>query len=149
MSHIAPATPPKPRLSAKLRQAIELRVRGGKQIKEACQEAGLSQSGWHKAMQRPAVQEHLQAVQERFVTELEARRTAYKAEALEAARHLMMTAKSEAVRARMIEFLAGDGKAPQVAVNIDARQQSPKTYDFARPGQEVVTIIDADGSQKH
>jgi hypothetical protein len=49
---------------------------------------------------------------------------------------LMLNAKSEAVRARMAEFLASDAKAPQVAVHIDARQSAG--YEYVPPGQKFV-----------
>ncbi|MCB1342713.1 MAG: hypothetical protein KDK24_16920 [Pseudooceanicola sp.] len=147
MTNLTALPSPAARLSARLRQAIDLRVRGGRTIKEACAEAGLSESAFYKAIQRPAVRDHMQELQERFVTEVEAKRTAYRAEALDAARDLMKNAKSEAVRARMIEFLAGDGKAPAVSVNVDARQAPARGYEFVRPGQSVVQIVDVEAAQ--
>jgi hypothetical protein len=46
----------------------------------------------------------------------------------------MMTAKSEAVRARMAEFLASDARAPSVAIHVDARQPAPAHgYHYNRP----------------
>ncbi len=130
--------PSAPRISAKLRHAIELHVREGKSITEACAEAGVSRQGFHKAMKRPAVRDLLEDEQRRFVLESEARRTLYKARALEVALDLMLNAKSEAVRARMAEFLASDAKAPQVAVHIDARQGPG--YEYVPPGQKLVDI---------
>lgn len=129
------------RLSPKLRAAIEARVTEGLSIVDACAKAGMSPQGWHKAMKRPPVRDHLEQIQRRFVTETEARRSIYKARAFEVALDLMLTAKSEAVRARMAEFLAGDGKAPQVAVHIDARQERGG-YEFVRPGKRLVEIED-------
>lgn len=116
--------PAKPtRLSAKLREAIDLRVRKGMTIKEAAQQAGMSEAGYHKAMKRPAVQEHLLEVQQRFIAEAESLRALGKARAIEAAMDLMQNAKSEAIRARMAEFLLSGGKTgQQVNVHVDARQ---------------------------
>lgn len=54
--------PHKPRISAKLRHAIELYVCEGKTITEACAEAGMSRQGFHKAMKRPAVRDLLEPV---------------------------------------------------------------------------------------
>lgn len=135
----------KPRISRKLRQAIEIRVRKGATIAAACEEAGLSSAGWYKAMQRPAVIELLQDTQDRFVSEVNAGRAHMKARALKVAEDLMHNAKSENVRARMAEFLAGDGKAPQVAVHVDARS-APRGYEMVRPGQRVVEIRDSSGN---
>ncbi len=146
----AASTSPSPRLSTKLRDAIRLRVTRGKSIKDACEEAGLSESGWHAAMRRPAVLDHLREVQERYVAEVEANRAAYKAQALEVAADLMRNAKSEQVRARMAEFLASEGKAgPGVQVNVDARSTAPMGYKYIPPGAQVVEIRSAtEGADK-
>jgi hypothetical protein len=90
-------------------------------------------------MKRPAVRDYLESVQRRFVTGTDANRALYKARALEVAVDLMFNAKSEAIRARMAEFLAGDGKVSPVSVHIDARQNRGG-YEFVRPGQRIVEI---------
>ena len=131
---------PKARLSFKLRQAIEFRVCGGMKITDACSEASFSPAGWHKAMKRPAVRDYLKEVQQAYVLEVDASAALYKARALEVAQDLMLNAKSESIRARMAEFLAGDAKAAQVAVHIDARQ-TPRGYEYVKPGQQIVEIV--------
>ena len=127
--------PPRPsRLSSKLRIAIHARVTQGLTVTDACKKAGLSTAGYFKAMQRPVVVEHLQEVQAKFIAETDQARAAAKRQAIVVAVDLMKNAKSEAIRARMAEFLAGDGKAPAVQVSIDARQAFPPTiYTFTRP----------------
>lgn len=50
MSQIQALPAPKPRISAKLRKSIELRIRKGMKISDACEEAGLSCAGYYKAM---------------------------------------------------------------------------------------------------
>lgn len=133
--------PPRPsRLSAKLRAAIEAHVTKGETIVDACKAAGMSTQGYHKAMKRAAVRDYLETVQRRFVTGTEANRALYKARAYEVALDLMLNAKSEAIRARMCEFLAGDCKVSPVSVHIDARQERAG-YEFVRPGQQVVDIV--------
>ncbi|WP_323771233.1 hypothetical protein [Antarctobacter sp.] len=94
-------------------------------------------------MKRPAVKDHLQKVQGAYVSEVSANQAVYKAQALDVAFDLMMNAKSESVRARMAEFLASDGKTPQVSVHVDARH-GPSGYEYARPGQKIVQIVDSD-----
>jgi len=135
------ALQPRPtRLSAKLRRAIELRVREGRTITDACAEAGMSPQGFHKAMKRQAVRDHVEDAQRRFVAEVEAQRSIYKARAFEVALDLMLNAKSESVRARMAEFLASDGKVgQQVNVHVDARTVGGG-YEFVRPGSKLVEI---------
>ena len=130
---------PRPlRMRAALRHAIELRVRKGLTIAAACEEAGMSTQGFYKAMKRPAVRDYQQTVQLDFVASVEGNKAIYKARAFEVGMDLMMNSKSEAVRARMVEFFAGDRKVSPVSVHIDARQ--PRGYEYVHPSQEVVTI---------
>ena len=137
-------TPLRPsRLRAALRVAINLRVTKGMTIAAACDEAGMSPQGYHKAMKRPVVREYLQSVQMEFVASVESEKAIYKARAFEVGMDLMLNSKSEAVRARMVEFFAGDGKVSPVSVHIDARQNHG--YEYARPGQQVVTIVSDEG----
>ena len=132
MSNLRALPAPPPRLSAKLRRAIDLRVRKGVSIVEACREAGLSTAGWHKAMKRPAVQDHLRTVQATFVAEAEGLRALARARAIEVAVDLMLNAKSESIRARMCEFLASDAKVSPVAVHVDARTIEAPGYAYQR-----------------
>jgi hypothetical protein len=98
-----------PRLRAALRIAIDLRFKKGMTIGAACEEAGISPQGYHKAMKRPAVRDYLQTVQMEFVASVEGEKAIYKARALKVIMDLMLNSKSEAVRARMVEFFASDG----------------------------------------
>jgi hypothetical protein len=125
-------------MRAALRHAIELRVKHGMTIAAACEVAGMSPQGFHKAMKRPAVRDYLQTVQLEFIAGIEADKAVYKARAFEVGMGLMLNSKSEAVRARMVEFFASDGKVSAVSVHIDARQSHG--YEYARPGQQVVEI---------
>lgn len=129
------ALPPRPaRLSVKLRSAIEAHVTQGLSIAAACEKAGMSRAGYQKAMQRPLVRDYLETVQSRFVGDVKAKRALYQARALEVALDLMLNSKSEAIRARMVEFLASDAKVSPVAVHVDARQvQAAPGYVYRRP----------------
>ncbi len=140
MTKLASIPTSKPRISSKLRKAMELRVRNGLTINKACAEAGMSPAGYYKAMKRPAVKEHFEAVQHAYIQEAEQLRSLAKTRAIEVALDLMHNAKSETIRARMAEFLASEGKTPQVAVHVDARQ-APRGYEYVRPGQEVVEVV--------
>ncbi|MBY6163423.1 hypothetical protein KUV73_21260 [Mameliella alba] len=139
MTQFSAIPAPKPRISAKLRKAIELRIRRGMTISAACEAAGISCAGWHKAMKRAAVRDYLEAEAARYIGETERLRVTAKARALEVALDLMENAKSETVRARMAEFLASEGKAPQVAVHVDARPQTGG-YEYVPPGSQVVEV---------
>lgn len=139
MTKLTTVPVPKPRISSKLRRAIELRVRHGLTIEKACAEAAMSPAGYYKAMKRTAVKEHFEEVQQAYILETEQLRSMAKARAIEVALDLMHNAKSEAIRARMAEFLASEGKTPQVAVHVDARQV--QGYEYVRPGQKVVEVV--------
>lgn len=141
MSKIITLAPKRPaRMSSKLKEAIRLRVEEGMTITAACAKAGMSPQGWFKAMKRPDVQDYLADVQEKFVASAEAKRSHLKAQAIEVARDLLLNSKSEAIRARMVEFILADAKVSPVAVHIDARQDRGG-YEYARPGAQVVEIL--------
>ena len=120
------------RMSQKLRDAIRRHVTEGLSIVAASAAAGISRQGFHKALKRPEVRDHLKAVRLDFIEGAEAKKAFLKAQAFEVALDLMMNSKSEAIRARMVEFLAGAAKVSPVAVHIDARQ-APGGYVYTRP----------------
>jgi len=139
------AIPSRPsRMSAKLRRAVNLHVCEGMTIVAACDKAGMSPQGYHKAMKRATVRDHLEEVQRLFILSADTKKALYRARALEGALDLMLNSKSEAIRARMCEFLASDAKISPVAVHIDARQDRGG-YEFVRPGQRIVEISQATG----
>lgn len=76
------------------------------------------------------------------IANIEALKGTYKALALEHARYLLTNAKSEAVQARMVEFLAGEAR-PGTQVNVQINNDRGG-YEYARPGQQVVEIRGAD-----
>src|SRR6056297_2572221 len=106
---------PQIRISAKLREAVRLHVRHGMTITAACEAAGMSRQGWHKAMKRGAVRAELEVEKGRFLAEVGGRRSIFTAQALEVAADLMRNAKSESMRARMVEFLVSYGEAQKQA----------------------------------
>lgn len=147
--HALPA--PRPRISPKVRAAIELRVHEGLSIQAAAETAGLSRNGFAKALKRPAVQDLLSDTQRKFVSAVDSRRALLRARAYEVAAKLLETTTNENTKVRLIEFLCGDGKAPQVAVHVDARQEPrPGGYEYVRPGQkiEVVEIQESEEATK-
>ena len=135
MTKLTAITPRPIRLRNALRLTIDLRVKQGLTIAAACEEAGMSPQGYHKAMKRPAVLYYLKTVQLEFIASVEGDKAIYKARAFEVGMDLMLNSKSEAVRARMVEFFAGDRKVSPVSVHIDARQ--PRGYEYAHPNQAL------------
>lgn len=137
--------PPKPtRISKKVRDAINTRVRKGKSLAAAAEAAGMSRNGLAKALKRPAVQEYLLQVQTAFVAEVSASKAVYQALAYEVALDLMNNAQSESVRARMAEFLASDGKSGGVNVAVQINNPPAQGYEYPRPNQKVYEIKDTD-----
>ena len=99
MTNIIALTTKRPaRLSHKLREAIRLTVVEGLTIVAACERVGVSRQGFHKAMKRPDVRDHLHEVQRQFVLDADAKRAFLKARAFDVALDLMMNSKSEAIR---------------------------------------------------
>lgn len=133
-----------PRVSAKLREAMRCHVREGMTITAACRAAGMSRQGWHKAIKRPAIKAELEAEKARFIAEVEGRRSVFVAQALEVALDLMRNAKSESVRARMVEFVVSysEPQKPSPA------RQSPPTfapgYHYERRSPKPVDTEDDD-----
>lgn len=131
---------PKPRVSQKIRDAIRYRVREGLSIKAAAEKADMSRNGFAKALRRSHVAELLEREQEAYVLESAAVRATYRARALDLAMDLAKNAKSETVRARMIEFLASEPKAPQVAVKIDNAPKILPGYTYVPPGKKKIPV---------
>lgn len=138
MAKLIPLPAPKPRVSPRLRLAIELHVTEGLTITEACQRAGFTRQSWARAMKRGPVRELVEEVQRRFVASVDANKARYRAVALDQAMKLLLSTKNEAIKARMIEFLASDAKVSPVAVHVDARQMPPASgYIYTRPGPVI------------
>jgi predicted DNA-binding protein (UPF0251 family) len=135
MAKILSLAPKRPaRMSRKLRDAIRLYETEGLTIIAACEKAGISRQGFHKALKRPEVQDYVSKVRLDLIEGAEAKKAFLKAKALEVALDLMLNSKNEAIRARMVEFLAADAKVSPVAVHVDARQVAPpQGYVYKRP----------------
>ena len=143
MDHVAdlPQTAKKERpVSASVRKALTLYVEEGYTWAEAAKAAGLSEAGIHKARQRQNVQEALQEIEVAYIQRVEAARAPVKALAFEVGKRLMTGAKSEAVRARMVEFFAGSQRNQGVSVAVQVNNMGQNGYEYARPGTQIVEI---------
>ena len=144
MSNIV-ALPTRPaRISAKLRYALSLLAREGPTQTEAAKMIGLNRPGLAMDLSRPAVRDLLAAERLRFIAEADGMWAWAKTRAIEVALDLMLTAKNEAVRARMAEFLASDARAPSMAIHVDARQAAPAhSHQYRRPQNLGVPALEA------
>lgn len=136
---------PEPRISPKVRDAIEARVCKGLSIAAAAEEAGLSRTGFAKALQRPAVADLLSQTQARFVAEVNSKRALHRARALDVAMEMLNSDKTDdRVKVKLIEILSQDGKAPAFSVHVDASTNHHGGYEFVPPNARVVEIKSED-----
>lgn len=130
------------RISAKLRRAIDLIAIQGMSGRKAAEAAGLHEVSLYKALAKPHVAEALEIRKAEVVLEADKLKGVARAIAIRTGIELMAGAKSEAVKARMVEFFAGEAKAgTSVAVQVNVDRGG---YEYARPGAQVVEIIEAD-----
>lgn len=135
-----PLPPRKRRISAKVKAAIQLRVKEAKPWAECAKTVGMSEAGIHKARKQQHVIDHQRAVEAVYIQEVEAMRAPYKARAFEVAADLMENAKSESTKARMVEFLAGERKQTSVNVQVNNNLAPSEGYEYVRPGAQIVDI---------
>lgn len=107
----------------------------------------MAESSLFKAIKQPHVKALMAQIKDEFIQEVAEMRAPYKAQALEVARELLHSSKSDAVRARMVEFLAGEPKGNAVNVAVQVNNQAPQGYEFVRPGQQLVEIQSPGDSQ--
>lgn len=144
-AHPAPERPATPRMSAKVRKAVALIATEGKTVNDAARGAGMNPSALSRALHRPGMQEYLEEQKAQFCLEVDQLKGQVRRVAILEGLSLLKTAKSEAVKARMVEFFAGDPKAgTSVNVTVNAGGQG---YEYVSPGQKLVDITPADDSQ--
>lgn len=149
MSHRIP--PPAPRISPKVRAAVDARVRRGLSIEAAALEAGLSREGFRKALLRPAVAALVAEVQDKLVSEFENLRATARTQAMEVARRLLETG-SEATRIKVLAILLAPDKSAGPAVQVNVAQVgghhgAQGGIEVPRPHQRVVAVEEHDGGQ--
>lgn len=139
------AKPVKARIPAKIRAAIDLYTTERVSKTEAAKRVGIKPSYLYTQLTKVHIRDYERDRFAQYIQEIEDLKAPYKAEAFETAAELMRTASSESVRARMVEFLAGERKGSAVNVAVQVNNQAPTGYEYAHPDQEVVVIRDADG----
>lgn len=127
-------------MSALVRQTLRYRVEECLSWREAALKAGMSEAGIHKARLQP----HVQALHEEMalqrLQEMEALKAPFKAKAFEEGMKLLTRAKSEAVRARMVEFFAGGDRSSGVNVAVQINNNSASGYEYAPPGAQIIEV---------
>ena len=140
------AAPVKPhgnqRISKKLREAIEILATDTKTQKAVAEQVGMGETSLCHALKRPHVAEALAQRKQAFALEVDKLKGMAKRKAILTGLELLDASQPASVRARMVEFFAGEPKnTPQIQVNVN--QNAGSGYEFVRPGQ-MVEIIDAE-----
>lgn len=137
-------------ISRRIHSALDIRVRKAKPWDDCAKAAGLSPAGLYKARKRAEVQQLFEEKKAAYIQEIADMKAPHKARAMEVARDLLDNSPSHAVRARMVEFLAGESKGMQVNVGVQVNNQpAAQGYEYAHPSQEVVTIRHAQEKQSN
>lgn len=127
-----------PRISARMRTAIQYRVRKGYNIIDACAKAGIAQDTWYKNFLKPHIKAFFEVEKLKYIQSVENLSDRHKARALEVAAQIMEESKSDAAKMRAVEFIRGGGKSG-VTVNVQNNIKSTG-YEYAKPGQRIVEI---------
>jgi lambda repressor-like predicted transcriptional regulator len=122
----------KHRLSTALRKAINAIAKEGTTKREAARRAGMNETSLGKALAKPHVAKELEAAKTLFALEMNDLRGTAKAIAIQTGIELMRTSASDNVRARMVEFFAGEGRQPLVNVSVSAGQDRG-VYAYTKP----------------
>ena len=134
--------PKPPRMTSKVRVAVEELIWKGKSVKDAAAEAGMNADALSRAINRPAIREYIEEQKSLLVLDVDKLKAHAKPVAILVGIDLLHNAKSEAVKARMVELFTADPK-PGTQVNVQINNDRGG-YEYARPGQQVVEIRGAD-----
>lgn len=121
-----------PRINARVRQAIDFIAREGTTTREAAKRAGLNESSLYRALGRPNVAAHLEQAKALYCMEIDKLRGTAKAIAIQTGIELMQHSNSDNVRARLVEFFAGEGRQPLVNVNVSTAERGIYAYNKPR-----------------
>lgn len=94
-------------------------------------------------MNKPEVAKWAEELEAYYVEQADRLRRRYRADAIHHARKLMLQAKSEAVQARMVEFLARDPESASTSITINSGGGAVGVgYAYVPPGAQVVKVTD-------
>ena len=132
-----------PRMRKELRKAISLIVTQGYTQRRAAQVAGMNEHSLSRALARPPIAAEVERLKALEILDAKGLRRQAKAIAIQQGLELMTSAKSEAVRARMVEFFAGDPK-PGTQINVQTNVSGGGGYAYPPPGAQIVDITPAE-----
>lgn len=142
--HEAPASG---RISAKIRRVIDLVAIEGLTQRAAAERVGVHPVHVSKQLARPHVRALFDERKAQAALEADRLKGIARSLAIEEGLRLMLNAQSEAVRAKMVEFFAGEARGPAVAVQINTAPAMG--YQYRKPdnatGADVGQAIEIDG----
>ena len=120
-----------PRMRAPLAKAIDLIATKGKTQMEASSIVGMDHTSLSRALGRPEVRAYLEARKSQFSLDADTLKGMARALAIHTGIDLMNNSTSDQVKARMVEFFAGDPR--QALVNIAVNAPPPQGYTYTKP----------------
>ena len=136
---------PKPRVSAKMRHAMQLRLSKGLAWKECARVAGLSEAAIHAARAKPHVKAYWNELEALYQQDLEWLQKANKLRAHEVTREVMDDEKDNRIRLKAVELVTGGSRSgTQINVQTNVHNDQSGRYAYVRPGQQMVDITPLD-----
>ena len=132
----------KRRASPKVARAIDIIATTGITLRLAAGHAGMNESALSRALAQPHNKAALDERKALLCLEMDSLKPIARAIAYREGMDLMQNSPSHQVRARMVEFFAGEGK--QALVNVQVNTNAPHGYAYKRPDtQSDAPIEDA------
>jgi hypothetical protein len=119
-----------PRFRPQLRAALDLIALEGMTQREAAKRAGMNETVLARALKKPHVSAELDRLRSMAYEEGAKHRAIARAAALRVGLDLLHNAKSEAVKARMVELFTRDPDGPSVVVQVNSAAPG---YVYRRP----------------
>ena len=128
----APVSPfeavPTPRMRPALRKAVMMIAEQGRTQRDAAARAGLNEKSLSRALKRPEISNYLEYCKALAAVDADNLKGQARVIAIRTGIELLNDAKSEQVRARMVEFFAGETKQTGVAVQVNVGPNAGYTY---------------------
>jgi hypothetical protein len=128
-----------PRFRPQLRAALDLIALEGMTQREAAKRSGMTETALGRALDRPHVKAELDRLRSMAYEEGATHRAIARAAALRVGLDLLHNAKSEAVKARMVELFTRDPDGPSVVVQVN---NAAPGYTYAKPVNRASTSTD-------
>jgi hypothetical protein len=120
-------------------QAITILAEQATTVAEAARRVGMDRTALSKALSRPHIKAVLEAKKEAFAQEVDNLRETARKRAIIVGIELMGENQPPTVRARMVEFFAGEAKKA-AQTNVTVQTMIQPGYAYVRPGEHVFAV---------